>query len=174
MTSYTASYSHITNKGRAFYFNTTALGYLDFKKSTTTALFWKTQQIMELSIISKPNFKELAGSVSKKIGTMKALPEWILDGAVVGLQGGQDFINSTYIQMKDAGLKMSALWMQDWVGTHSYPEGDRLQWNWQLNLDQYPDWPQLVKGWSDDGVKPMIYLNPYFTNLTGSPNLREN
>jgi hypothetical protein len=52
---------------------------------------------MELSIISKPNFKELAGSVSKKIGTMKALPEWILDGAVVGLQGGQDFINSTYI-----------------------------------------------------------------------------
>jgi sulfoquinovosidase len=57
---------------------------------------------------------------------MKALPEWILSGAVVGLQGGQEIINSTYNKMKDAGLPMAGIWMQDWVGTHSYPEGDRL------------------------------------------------
>jgi alpha-glucosidase len=29
-TSYTASYTHITNKNRAFLFNTTAMGFLDF------------------------------------------------------------------------------------------------------------------------------------------------
>lgn len=110
MTSYTASYSHITNKGRAFFFDTAAMGYLDFSRSTTTALFWKTDQI-EMSVISGGDFKQLSGAISKKVGTMKALPEWILDGAVVGIQGGQDFINSTYIQMKGAGLKMSALWM---------------------------------------------------------------
>ena len=83
-----------------------------------------------MTIISGGDIKQLAGSVSKKIGTMKALPEWILDGAVVGLQGGQHVIDGTYAQLKEAGLKMSAVWMQDWVGTHSYPEGDRLQWNW--------------------------------------------
>jgi alpha-glucosidase (family GH31 glycosyl hydrolase) len=84
LTVYTASYTHITNMGRAFLFNTSAMGYLDFKSSVTKALFWKTSKV-ELHILPGGSFKDLAGKVSKKIGTMKALPEWILDGAVVGL-----------------------------------------------------------------------------------------
>ena len=95
MTSYTATYTHITNKKRAFFYNTSAMGILDFGRSQTTALFWHTQSV-ELHIIYGEDFKSLAGQISKKIGTMRALPEWILDGAVVGLQGGQDFINQTY------------------------------------------------------------------------------
>lgn len=65
------------------------MGYLDFSDKKTKALFWHSQQIMEMTVISGNDFKQLSGAVSKKIGTMKALPEWILDGAVVGLQGGQ-------------------------------------------------------------------------------------
>lgn len=101
------------------------MGYLDFKKDETLALFWHAKEI-ELHIIPGEDFKDLAGKVSKKIGTMKALPEWILNGAIVGLQGGQNFINQTYNQLKSAGLPMAAIWMQDWVGTNVYPEGERL------------------------------------------------
>jgi alpha-glucosidase (family GH31 glycosyl hydrolase) len=56
--------------------------------------------------------------------------------------------------------------MQDWVGTRCFPEGVRLMWNWKLNRNFYPNWDNMVKRWKDDGVKPMIYINPYFANLS--------
>ena len=32
----------------------------------------------------------------------------------------------------------------------------------------------MVDGWAKDGVKPMIYINPYFANLTGDPSITRN
>lgn len=69
---------------------------------------------------------------------------------------------------------MKAVWMQDWVGTFKFPEGVRLLWNWQLNRNHYPDWDGMVANFSSDGVKPMIYINPYFANLTGNSAIRDN
>lgn len=39
-------------------------------------------------------------------------------------------------------------------------------WNWKLNREFYPNWDTMVNNWKKDGVKPMIYINPYFANLT--------
>lgn len=42
-TTYSASYSHITSDKRAFVFNTSALGYIDFTEHLETkAVFWHT------------------------------------------------------------------------------------------------------------------------------------
>jgi len=87
---------------------------------------------------------------------------------------GQDFVEEKYAFMKSLGLKMAGIWMQDWVGQHQFPEGKRLLWNWQLNLDQYPDWDTMVAGWAEDGCRPLIYINPYIANLTGTPGIRQN
>jgi alpha-glucosidase (family GH31 glycosyl hydrolase) len=38
-------------------------------------------------------------------------------------------------------------------------------WNWKLNRAFYPLWDVMVAEWYRDGVKPMIYINPYFANL---------
>jgi alpha-glucosidase (family GH31 glycosyl hydrolase) len=51
-------------------------------------------------------------------------------------------------------------------------EGDRLIWNWQLNNERYPNWTESVKEWAQDGVKPLIYINPYFSNITGQDFIR--
>lgn len=68
---------------------------------------------------------------------------------------------------------MKAVWMQDWVGRHKFPEGVRLLWNWQLNKETYPNWDSMIDSWAQDGVRPMVYINPYFANLTSfAPNLR--
>lgn len=69
---------------------------------------------------------------------------------------------------------MKAVWLQDWVGTFKFPEGVRLLWNWQLNRHHYPDWDGMVDSWAAEGVRPMLYINPYFANLTGNPDLRTN
>lgn len=56
--------------------------------------------------------------------------------------------------------------MQDWVGQHRYPEGTRLLWNWKLNRKQYPEWDNMVSKWKKDGVRPVVYLNPYLADLS--------
>ena len=43
-----------------------------------------------------------------------------------------------------------------------------------MNRKQYPDWDSIVDNWAKDGVRPMVYMNPYFANLTGNPDIRDN
>ena len=40
-----------------------------------------------------------------------------------------------YNILKENGVPISAVWMQDWVGTKEFPEGVRLMWNWVLNKE---------------------------------------
>lgn len=94
---------------------------------------------------------------------MKPLPDWLSDGMVVGIVGGQSEVEQTYTRLKSFGIKMSGIWMQDWVGQHRYPEGTRLLWNWRLNRSHYPEWDQAL--WLKDGVRPILYLNPYLADF---------
>ena len=68
---------------------------------------------------------------------------------------------------------MKSIWLQNWVGTAEYFEGVRLLWNWSLNRNHYPNWDSIVDGWEADGVRPMVYINPYLQNLTGNPQVQE-
>lgn len=98
---------------------------------------------------------------------MRALPDWITrNGVIVGLQGGQTQVTQNYNILKENGVPMAAVWLQDWVGTLEFPEGIRLEWNWKLNRYWYPGWELMTANWMSDGVKPMVYINPYFANLT--------
>ena len=99
-------------------------------------------------------------------GRMRKLPDWITQGVVLGLQGGQDKVVNNYNILKENGVPIAAVWMQDWVGTKEFPEGVRLMWNWKLNREFYPEWDSMIANWTNDGVKAMVYINPYFANLT--------
>ena len=117
---------------------------------------------------------ELAQALSKNVGVMRALPRWVLDGAIVGIVGGSDFVEEKYALMKNVGLPMVGVWMQDWSGEKTYIEGTRVIWNWQLNRSQYPSWDTMVDGWEQDGVKPFVYINPFVQNVDGDPTIRQN
>ena len=68
---------------------------------------------------------------------------------------------------------MAGLWMQDWVGTKKFDEAERLLWNWQLNKEHYPKWNESRQRWAEDGVRPLIYINPMISNISGDF-IREN
>jgi sulfoquinovosidase len=97
---------------------------------------------------------------------MAPIPAWVQQGAIIGIVNGQDFVDEQYTKMKDAGLPMVGMWMQDWVGEHTFPEGTRLLWNWQLNRDWYYDWDSMCDSWASDGVVPFVYINPYIADLS--------
>lgn len=78
-----------------------------------------------------------------------------------------------YQILKEHDVPIAAVWMQDWVGTKEFPEGVRLLWNWKLNRVFYPQWDEMIANWTKDGVKAMVYINPYFANLT-DPSITRN
>ena len=76
------------------------------------------------------DYMELSQVLSTTVGTMRPLPSWVLQGAIVGIVNGEDFVREQYAKMKNLGLPMVGIWMQDWVGQYDFPEGTRLLWNW--------------------------------------------
>lgn len=122
VTSYAPSYSYVTNKKRAVSFNSTAVGFYSFHYTKTTALFWHEKTIYQ-NVFYGESIKQLGATNSKKIGTMKALPEWIMNGAIISLQGGQKEVDEKSTQLMDANVPIAAFWMQDWVGTEESREG---------------------------------------------------
>jgi len=56
----------------------------------------------------------------------------------VGLQGGTDRMNQLLNKVEDNGVKVSAVWIQDWAGKIRTTFGSRVFWNWEWNDEQYP------------------------------------
>jgi alpha-glucosidase (family GH31 glycosyl hydrolase) len=97
-------------------------------------------------------------------GRMRPLPEWILGGAVVGLQGGTQRVLEIYEKLQALDAPVAALWLQDWVGQRETSFGTQLWWNWELDEEHYPGWDSLRERLAGDGVRLMTYLGPWFAD----------
>lgn len=167
-TTYAPAYTFTTSRRRGFTLGDhTEIGVVDFKADDSFAIsLWKTHS-MSIQVVKAPKLKDVVTGLTSIVGRMKALPKWTQQGAIVGVTGGHDKVDSVYKFLKSQGVPMKAIWMQDWVGTDKLPvQGERLLWNWQLNRTHYYDWENMTAAWAADGVKPMIYVNPHFANLS--------
>ena len=93
---------------------------------------------------------------------MSPLPEWVGEGAIIGLEGGSETVEKYMDKLIDAGVKMVGLWLQDWSGLHHAYDGDRLMWDWKLSDEQYPDWSSMRSRMEALGINMLTYINPYF------------
>ena len=49
---------------------------------------------------------------TEAIGRPPELPEWIISGAVVGMQGGTDFVREVWDKLQAYDVPISAFWLQ--------------------------------------------------------------
>lgn len=68
---------------------------------------------------------------------------------------------SGYKKIRDAGVKVSGLWCEDWVGLRHTSFGARLFWDWQANEERYPDLHNKIKELENDDIRFLGYVNPY-------------
>jgi sulfoquinovosidase len=126
-------------------------------------------------ILSGGTPAELIGRYTEYSGRMRPLPEWILGGAVVGLQGGTDKVLDVYDELEALGVPVAALWLQDWVGQRETSFGTQLWWNWELDEDHYHGWDQLREQLERDDVRLMTYIGPWLADdVTKKENHRRN
>lgn len=97
------------------------------------------------------------------LGRQPEMPDWVYDGLILGIQGGTDICLAKLKTMQAHGVKVSAIWAQDWQGPRITSFGRRLMWNWEWDSAWYPRLDQVIPELKAQGIRFMGYINPYVT-----------
>eukprot|EP00940_MAST-03C_sp_MAST-3C-sp2_P001159 g1159.t1 len=108
----------------------------------------------------------LQGLTGLVTGRMRKLPSWITsNGAILATEGGEQAVMRTVRTAKDAGVPVAAVWVQDWSGLRSDAFGKRVEWNWDVDPEHYPNWNDFLRNLRNvENVRFMSYINPYLAN----------
>lgn len=159
---YTTNYpqpTYVSSRCYAAHVETTAYSAFDFRHDDFHELeVWAAPQRLEFH--AAPDFPALVRRLSDRFGRQPKLPEWLYNGAIIGLKAGADSF-ARLEKYLAAGARVSALWCEDWAGTRTTSFGTRLFWDWQWNPSRYPDLPQRIAELRARGIRFMGYANPY-------------
>lgn len=171
-TTYTAIPSYITSDGGFFYLDTesTALAIFDFTQLSATSVRYDNLTVSGAFGKGRDMFEAIE-KLTAYTGRMPALPRWVDDGAILGIQGGQDKVERIVQQGLNISCPIAGVWLQDWVGTHSqagpYVNVSRLWWNWENDEKLYPTWPEFVQNLRQDyKVRTLSYINTFLANVS--------
>ena len=96
---------------------------------------WDTDKI-ECFIFDSNTFLKAISSITSVAGRpTRRLPSWTQLGAIVGLEGGTHNVTNNVQKIVNSSVPLVGVWLQDWVGIRHDTDGDRLIWNWEVNLD---------------------------------------
>ncbi|WP_257348184.1 alpha-glucosidase [Pseudalkalibacillus decolorationis] len=108
-----------------------------------------------------PTYKKLVNRLTARLGRQPELPDWTYNGIWLGIQGGTDLVEEKLERSLKKGLKVGAVWCQDWQGKRVTSFGKRLMWNWQWNPEEYPNLDKKIHEWKEQGIRFLGYINPY-------------
>jgi alpha-glucosidase len=169
-TTYAGTPWFLTNRQRGFYLENTEYSAFDLRDADRVTVQCLSPTLTG-AFVSGDEPKELLVHYTEASGRMRALPEWILDGAIVGMQGGTEKVRRVWQQLQDHDVPLAGFWLQDWVGQRTTSVGRQLWWNWELDADHYPEWETLVADLNAAGVEVMTYVNPFLADVSEKENV---
>jgi alpha-glucosidase len=136
---------------------TGAYGVEDFSVADRHTLrYWGIPEKIEY--LTAKSYKELSERMSE---ARPYLPDWALDGMILGIQGGIDYAASQAEKMIAAGAKINGVWCQDWSGKKITVAGKQVYWNWEYDKEMYPELKNRIGVLKKKGVRFLGYINPY-------------
>jgi alpha-glucosidase len=149
----------VSSRRYALHVDSFAYAAFDFRDAAFHEVeVWEIPARIELW--SRPRFAELVSALAERFGRQPPLPDWVLRGAVIGLKDGPESF-ARLEGFERAGVAVSGLWCEDWVGLRVTSFGNRLFWDWQWNAERYPDLPTQIAGLAERGIRFLGYVNPY-------------
>jgi len=97
--------------------------------------------------------------LSAILGRQPELPDWAYDGVWLGMQGGTEIVEAKLQRALSKGLRVAAIWAQDWEGKRVTPFGKQLMWNWKWDRQLYPNLDDALVRWQQQGVRFLGYIN---------------
>ena len=150
----------VTDKYRFIAFDTDSDGCADFG-GDDYYIFSFDACPRSLKLQSGESYRELALFAADNIPNRQYIPDWCMDGMILGVQGGTQTILDKAFAMLDAGAKICGVWSQDWSGENRTIMGKQVWWNWEVDETLYPDLRGAIKKLNERGVRFLAYINPY-------------
>ncbi len=162
-TSYACVPYYFTSYKRGLFLKNYEYSEFDLRKKREVSVKIFSNQV-EGEILTGDSPYDIINSYTEYSGRMKKLPSWISEGMILGVQGGTDKALNKLQKVLDSGVKVSALWIQDWVGQRTTSFGKQLWWNWTLDDEHYYDWNRFTSFLKKNNIKLLGYINPFLVN----------
>ena len=149
----------LTSQRLAVHIETTAYAVLDFRDPDFHEIeTWAAPDRLEF--LAAVTFPALVGHISTRFGRPPQLPDWLYNGAVIGLKAGIESFNRLEKYL-EAGARVAAIWCEDWAGIRQTSFGRRLFWDWTWNPTRYPDLPARIAELRARNIRFLAYTSPY-------------
>jgi len=158
--SYASVPHYITSEARSLFLENYEYSTFDLREDERVQIGVFSSSIRG-QILAGDTPAQLIEQYTEYSGRMRPLPEWIMSGAVVGLQGGTERALRISDELESLGTPIAALWLQDWVGQRKTSFGTQLWWNWELDTDHYPEWGSLRERLEEKNIRLMTYISPF-------------
>ena len=149
----------VTDRGRMIRFVTDCDGLSDFTGAEFRFTFDACPKALILT--RAEGYEALVRALAKELPNRQYLPDWCLEGMILGVQGGTQTVLDKAFAMLDAGAKISAVWCQDWCGENRTAMGKQVWWNWEADGKLYPGLKEAIGRLKARGVRFLGYINPY-------------
>lgn len=153
----------ISSRHYAVHINSSAYSEFDFSHSNYHELqTWEIPQSIE--IYTADTFLDIVEKLSLRFGRQPKLPEWIYNGVILGLKGGEE---SSFSRLENAiakGVPIAGLWCEDWAGIRQTSFGKRLFWDWKWSFKRYPNLDKKIKALRKRNIRFLAYVSPYLCN----------
>lgn len=146
---------------RRYFIHSDATAYCHFDFTHKTYHELEIRQVADLHVGFAADFPSLSGLLSELLGRQPELPDWVYDGAILGIQGGTDIVNRKLETVKKYDTAVAGVWCQDWEGRRITAFGKQLMWNWRWDEQLYPGLDKAIPEWKKQGVKFLGYINPF-------------
>ncbi len=181
-TTYVTWRSDVENKAGGDYYNTnypqptfvsTKKYYLHVDSTAYADFDFRNVDFHELQIWEVPaqirieaadSYTELLEKITAYFGRQPELPDWVYNGLIIGVQGGNERSFGLLDKTLEKGIKVSGIWCQDWCGKRVTSFGKRLQWDWKFHQEMYPGLPEKIREIKKKNIRFLGYVNPYLVN----------
>jgi len=153
--------SYITSSHYLFMLNSYAYATYNFIAPLYSQIAVQSDHFSGSIVVEPSNLLTLVQSTSKIYGLQPELPEWVYNGAILGVQGGTELMLKYLDEAQAHGVSVSAMWIQDWAGKISTSLGTRVFWNWKWNSTWYPDLDTVIKDLKEKNIRVLNYINPH-------------
>jgi alpha-glucosidase (family GH31 glycosyl hydrolase) len=159
-TSYACVPHYVSSEARSLFLENYEYSTFDLREEDSVKIGVFSSR-MSGQILGGDTPAKLIEQYTEYSGRMRPLPEWIVGGAVVGLQGGTDRALRISDELESLDAPVAAIWLQDWVGQRKTSFGTQLWWNWELDRNHYPDWGSLRESLEKRNIRLLTYINPF-------------
>ena len=128
-------------KGRGLLVENT--GYIEFNFGGKPGM-WKVEvwddRRVSMLMFGGPRPADVVRQLTAETGrATTAPPDWALGGVWISAQGGMDEVSRRVESALDAGIPVSAVWSQDWVGRRHFGAGNYgVNYRWFHDEEYYP------------------------------------